>query len=209
MTKRPDSNRIGPLPRINAWLALFWERTWPALVPLACVVAVFLSISWLGLWAYVPDLARQGSLVLFALAALAAAWPLRKLELPSAKEIDRRLEVTNELRHRPVTAQVDSKARSANDGAESFGDVLWREHRRRMADKLSDLDAGIASPSVAKRDPWALRSLAVLALFVSAVAGYGNLSERTFHAFRSHDPIKIQGATGRIDAWLKPPAYTN
>ena len=38
--------------------ALLWERLWPALAVLATAVGLFLAVSWLGLWLWLPPSGR-------------------------------------------------------------------------------------------------------------------------------------------------------
>src|SRR5260370_32785858 len=36
----------------------FWERLWPPLATLATAVGIFLAVSWLGLWLWLPPIGR-------------------------------------------------------------------------------------------------------------------------------------------------------
>jgi uncharacterized protein (TIGR02302 family) len=193
--------------RVLAGLAEFWERLWPRLVPLAGVLSAFLFVSWMGLWPLVGSEVRLGLLGLFFIATVMALYPLRHMSLPDKPEIDTRIERSSRLHHRPVTAQEDALARTA-DGEDPFARALWLEHRRRMAASLDTLRAGIPVPKVAARDPYALRGLAALLLFIGFAASWGNWSDRLGDAFRTHSTMAAV-ENGRIDAWLTPPAYTN
>ena len=192
-----------------AWLAVVWERFWPLVLPLICVISVFFAVSWLGLW---PSVSNQTRLILLGIIALltgAALFPLRKFQLPKAAEIDTRIERISKLPHRPVTAQVDqlSPITGGSANKDPFSNALWAEHQRRMAGSLSNLKPGIPVPKIAARDPFALRALVPLLLFIGVLAGWGNWSTRVAEAFQSHNSnTKI---AGRIDAWVTPPAYTN
>ncbi|RUT98034.1 DUF4175 family protein, partial [Mesorhizobium sp. USDA-HM6] len=105
MTERPISSgerglagRLA-LSRLATGTSMLVERGWPLLLPLLVLASLFLSISWLGLFPLLPDVARIGVLIVFAGAALAALYPLRFFRWPSAAEIDRRIEAANELLH--------------------------------------------------------------------------------------------------------------
>ncbi|MGA8953387.1 MAG: DUF4175 family protein, partial [Xanthobacteraceae bacterium] len=37
---------------------ILWERLWPALATLATALGLFLAVSWLGLWLWLPPLGR-------------------------------------------------------------------------------------------------------------------------------------------------------
>ncbi|MGC1352050.1 MAG: DUF4175 family protein, partial [Xanthobacteraceae bacterium] len=66
--------------------SIFWERLWPALARLAAIVGLFLTVSWLGLWLWLPPLARAAGLVVFAVLAIAAIIPFVWLRLPAAAD---------------------------------------------------------------------------------------------------------------------------
>src|SRR5262245_25378835 len=46
---------------------IFWERLWPALASLATVIGLFLALSWLGLWLWLPPTGRAIGLGVFFL----------------------------------------------------------------------------------------------------------------------------------------------
>ncbi|RWM23630.1 MAG: TIGR02302 family protein [Mesorhizobium sp.] len=190
------------LSRLATRASMTFERGWPLLLPLAIAAALFFSISWLGLFQRLPDPARIGLLILFAVSALAAFYPLRFFRMPSAAEVDRRIEAANELLHSPVQAQTDRPS-----GAESvFSQALWREHQKRMAERLSSLGADRPRTSVPDYDRWGLRALVGL-LFVTAFAfsfgPFGGRISDGFVASAARDTVPP-----RIDAWVTPPGYT-
>ncbi|TIV69860.1 MAG: DUF4175 domain-containing protein, partial [Mesorhizobium sp.] len=190
------------LSRLATRASMILERGWPLLLPLAVVASLFLSVSWLGLFQRLPDLARIGLLILFAISALAALYPLRFFRIPSAAEVDRRIEAANELLHSPVQVQTDRPS-----GAESlFSQALWREHQKRMAERLSSLGADRPRTSVPDHDRWGLRAVVGL-LFVTAFAfsfgPFGGRISDGFVASAARDTVPP-----RIDAWVTPPAYT-
>ena len=151
--------------RLTVRTAIAIERLWPLLLPVLLIVALFVSLSWLGVFRLMPETARQAVAVLFAVAALAALYPLRFFRKPSTIEIDRRIERANKLQHNPVSVQSDRPSgRQA-----SFADALWREHQRRMAEQLAAVSGDLPRTRVPERDPWALRA-AVALLFVVAFA---------------------------------------
>lgn len=208
MTERPifktDHGLAGrlALSRLATRVSMMVERGWPLLLPLVIVASLFLSVSWLGLFSRLPDIARIGAVAAFGIAALAALYPLRFFRMPGAAEVDRRIEAANNLLHSPVLVQTDRPS-----GRESsFSQALWREHQKRMAGKLDGLGADLPRTRVPERDPWALRAVAAL-LFVAAFAfSFGPAGGRLgdgFSAHGAHDAVPP-----RIDAWVTPPAYT-
>ncbi|MFC6488457.1 DUF4175 family protein, partial [Nitratireductor sp. GCM10026969] len=146
--------------------AMVLERLWPLLLPLVVVASLFLSFAWLGVFRILPDWGRLGLLAVLGLAALSSLWPFRRFSMPTRAEVDRRIERSNLLEHAPVSAQTD---RLSGDGDDAFAAALWREHQRRMAERLSRLHGDLPQTTVPERDPWGLRAIAAL-LFVVALA---------------------------------------
>ncbi|MER9297982.1 TIGR02302 family protein [Mesorhizobium sp. M0621] len=208
MTQRPtfssDRGLAGrlALSRLATRVSMMVERGWPLLLPLVIVASLFLSVSWLGIFSRLPDMARIGLVAAFAIAALAALYPLRFFRIPGAAEIDRRIEAANQLLHSPVLVQTDRPS-----GRESsFSQALWREHQKRMAGKLDSLGADLPRTRVPERDPWGLRAVAAL-LFVTAFAfSFGPTGGRVSDGFNAHGAQ--DAVPPRIDAWVTPPAYT-
>ncbi|MEL6736476.1 MAG: TIGR02302 family protein, partial [Pseudomonadota bacterium] len=197
--------------RTAAWAALTWERLWPLLAPFIGALAAFAIVSWFGFWPMMADWLRYALLALFAAGTAASLLPLRKFALPSSAELDTRIERATHLAHRPVTAQSDRPvgvgASSAQKSGGGFADILWREHQKRASESLKHLNPGRPVPDIARRDPFALRAVVVLALVVAGGVGWGQWQTRLGDAFRTH--TTIAAATGRLDAWVTPPVYTN
>jgi len=71
---------------------IFWERLWPALASVATVIGLFLALSWLGLWLWLPPAGRAIGLGIFFLLTAAAFAPVLMLRVPSRIEGLRRLD---------------------------------------------------------------------------------------------------------------------
>jgi uncharacterized protein (TIGR02302 family) len=208
MTQRPtfisDRSLAGrlALSRLATRVSMTVERGWPLLLPLVIVASLFLSVSWLGLFLLLPDIARIGLLAVFGIAALAALYPLRFFRLPSGAEIDRRIEAANQLLHSPVLVQTDRPS-----GRESiFSQALWREHQKRMAEKLGNLGGDLPRTRVPERDPWGLRAVAALLLITAFAFSFGPSGGRIADGFSAQ--AARDAVPPRIDAWVTPPAYT-
>ncbi len=181
---------------------IVFERFWPLVLPVLLIAGLFLSIAWFGLFRAMPDWLRIGLVVLLALAALASLIPLRGFRVPGDAEIDRRIERANRLHHTPLLVQTDRPGGSSD----AFSTALWREHQRRMAEKLASLSSDSPHPNIPERDPWAIRA-AVALLFVVALAFSSSpLGGSVEDAFRAASAREI--VPPRIDAWVTPPAYT-
>ena len=184
------------------WM-IFWERLWPPLATLATVIGLFLALSWLGLWLWLPPLARAVGLLAFAALAVAAAIPLVFLRMPGAPDGLRRLDRESGLTHRPATAVADELAVSAQD---PYSLALWNAHVERARQAARSLKAGRPSPRVAWRDPYAVRGLVLLACLATFFAAGGERVKRIAAAFDWHGVVLP--ANFRVDAWVIPPLYT-
>src|SRR5258708_17462899 len=94
----------------RARAAILWERLWPALAAPATAVGLFLAVSWLGVWLWLPPSGRAIGLSLFFLLAAAATVPLLRLRLPTRTDALRRLDGKSGLPHRPATTISDHPA---------------------------------------------------------------------------------------------------
>ena len=182
--------------------AMMVERGWPLVLPLLVVASLFVSLSWFGGFRVMPDAVRYGVLALFGLAALAALVPLVAYRQPSRAEIDRRIESSNALEHTPLLVQADRPMGSQD----AFSDALWREHQKRMADKLAGVSGDMPRTQVPERDPFALRAVAALLLVVAFAFSFGTHGGALFDGFQARPAAEV--VPPRIDAWVTPPAYT-
>ncbi|ATU90600.1 TIGR02302 family protein [Phyllobacterium zundukense] len=189
--------------RLSAWLTVALERLWPLVLPLLLVAAAFLSLSWFGVFRMLPDWPRLVLLALFVLSLPACLYLLTRFRLPDHAEISRRLENVNDLDHQPISVQSEQLVSNTND---PFAQALWDEHRKRMAERIRDLKSGLPQTRVPEHDPWALRAVLGLLLFIAFAFSGGPLGGRVSDAFRSHG--KSDAVPPRIDAWVTPPRYT-
>ena len=183
-------------------LVVVAERIWPLLVPVLCVAALYVSLSWFGYFHAVPLWARVATLALLLAGLGWSLWGLRTFRWPDRDAVDRRLEEVNRIRHQALAVQDD---RLENETG--FSRALWLEHQRRMVERIAALRTGMPDPDTPRRDPYALRAL-VLLLFVTAFAySYSNRAGFLGDALSLSAPA-APAAPARIDAWITPPAYT-
>ena len=183
---------------------ILWERLWPPLAALATVCGLFLAVSWLGLWLWVPPLARAAGLLIFAALAAAAAIPFVFVRMPGAADAVRRLDRDSGVAHRPATAIADELAVSTQD---PHSLALWNAHVERARQAAHSLKAGPPQPRIARRDPYALRgAFVLLACIATFFAAGGERIKRIAAAFDWHGVV--MPANFRVDAWVIPPLYT-
>ncbi|MCC7348859.1 MAG: DUF4175 family protein, partial [Variibacter sp.] len=130
----------------RAWWALLWERLWPRLVLVSTVLALFLVVSWAGLWQMLPATGRMIGVGLFALALLGAAFPFIRLGLPSRDKSLQRVDRSSGLPHRPATALTDTLATGLNDKG---SEALWQAHLARTTAAAKSFKAGAPRPGLA------------------------------------------------------------
>jgi len=207
-TSTPPENRDAESWRsvmLGRWLMrqnLALGRLITLLAPLLGVIALFLSLSWFGVFRIVPDWVRILLLVLFAGGFAASLWPLNRYRAPTRAEIDARLEAENRIANQAIAVQDDHV-----EATDPFARALWQEHRRRMAATIGTLETGLPRSDLPARDPWGLRVALALMLFVAFGYSFSGGAGRSGDAFVSHAHSTLPDM--RIDAWITPPAYIN
>ncbi|TNB46473.1 TIGR02302 family protein [Martelella lutilitoris] len=209
-TQDPDKGRQGKAlmrriarGRAFARFNLVVERLAPGLVWPACALALYLSCSWLGLFHAVPFALRIVLLLLLVGGFFAGFWPLRRFKIPTRAEAERRLERENGLAHQAVSVAGDRPARETPEAL-----ALWHAHQRRMAEKLGSLDPGHARADFSAVDPYGLRAVPALLLFVAFLYSGATGSGRLADAFLPPAEESETALALRFDAWISPPPYT-
>jgi uncharacterized protein (TIGR02302 family) len=187
----------------RARATIFWERLWPALAVFATALGLFLAVSWLGLWLWLPPLGRAVALIGFGFLVLAALVPLGYLRIPAVTDGLRRLDRGSGLRHRPATAIADELAGATKD---PYSLALWNAHVERSLQAARALKSGMPAPRLARRDPYALRGLVLIACIATFIAAGGERWKRIAAAF-DWQGVSLP-ADFRVDAWVTPPPYT-
>jgi uncharacterized protein (TIGR02302 family) len=187
----------------RAQWTILWERLWPGLAAVATVVGLFLAVSWLGLWLWLPPLARAAGMLAFLVLAVVVALPFISLRMPGISDGLRRLDRDSGLRHRPATAIADELAVTSQD---PYSLALWNAHLERARQAAHRLKASLPSPRIAKRDPFAVRGLVLIVCIATFFAAGGERIKRIAAAFDWHGVVLP--ANFRVDAWVIPPLYT-
>ena len=203
--ERPqNTHRITFVLRMAA-LAIRWERTWRVLWAPLAVSVLFIGIALTDILPVLPDVLHASILaflaVLFGYAVTGLSDAFRPVE---GAEAARRVETASGLKHRPLTALFDTPAQSK---LSVRAQTLWHAHMTRAIAETEHLTHPTPKPGVAAIDPWGLRFMPVLVLFVGVLMGGNDAWPRILHAL---DPIGIVSAAAdiRLDIWITPPAYT-
>lgn len=179
------------------------ERGLRAFWPLASVLMGALAALMFGAQDVLPLEAVWGITVLVILAALAALiYGIRQFRFPRRSEALARLDES--IPGRPIAALMDTQVVGANDEASA---AVWAAHRKRMAARAATARAPAPNLRIAKRDPYALRYAALLALVVALIFGsflrVGSVAQMA--------PGSGKGALASgpsWEGWIEPPAYT-
>ena len=204
MTK---SHPVSVLPararRAITWtrLGMIAERVTQGFWPFWSVIFAGLGALMLGFpWAASIEVA-WGAICIFGLASIATLWSgIARFKLPRWEEAKDRLDAT--LPGRPLNTLQDSLAIGSGDNA---AEAVWQAHRTRMSDRASKARAVKPGLRVARRDPYALRYVAVLVLAVGLLFGsilrVGQIGDLA--------PGTAQAALGPSwEGWMEPPRYT-
>ena len=202
MARADDQTARGPSPvarqialtRAGLWAERVAHRFWPAWTLALAAIALWSTDVLTPPW-------RGGLLVAVGLALLAAViWGLRGFAAPSHAEARACLDAT--LPGRPLRTLDDEQVVGAGDSASR---AVWAAHRARMADRLRGARAVPPTFEIRRRDPYALRYMALL------LAALGLLFGTVWRAPDLPDlgPGATAVASGPAwEAWLEPPRHT-
>lgn len=203
----PDNDaKRGSLDRLlaQARAVLVFEWLWPAAISVLALAALFLAVSWSGLWLVLPPALRASGVLLFAAGLIVVVATAVRGRSPARRDALARLDRDAGVPHRPISSFDDALA---DPEAEPATRALWALHRRRLEAALVGLKVRAPSPRMVERDRYALRAgalfLAVAAAFVAGPDAEGRVAA-AFAWFGARAP----GPGFRLDSWIDPPAYT-
>ncbi|WP_208979067.1 TIGR02302 family protein [Stappia stellulata] len=188
---------------LQASASLWWERVWPTLQGVLIVAALYVGLSWLGLWTLLPAWLSLIVAFGFLATALWVARPLLAARWPGRAEALARVERISGFSHRPLAA-LDDRLFDAGDTPQTR--ALWLLHQRRARAALDALKAGTPRPEAFRKDPYALRALAAMLVVVGFFTASGVHWQRLLPVAPQADAAPA--APLRIDAWITPPVYT-
>ena len=184
-------------------VGLWAERLTRAFWPLWTIAIAVLAALAFGIQDYLP---LEGLWFGAVAVAVALAWAAfhgwRRFAKPSRVEALARLD--SRLPGQPLAALRDTQAIGANDPASQ---AVWAAHLARMADRAMGARAVEPDLKLAKRDPFALRYVALTGLVMAIL--FGSVWRLGSVAALAPGGATEAVATGPAwEGWLKPPAYT-
>ena len=197
--RRPDRGL-----HLLAWLAVLWERIWPALWPVTAGVLGFVVLALFDLPSYLPGWLHLALLLGFAGGIL---WSLfdtvRGLQLPAPGASSRRLERDSGLAHRPLATLGDRPA-----AGDAVALAIWDIHQARVAASIRGLRLRLPQAGLLARDPRGLRAALGLLLLIGWIGAGPDAGARLGRAFiPAFDRGTATALTG-LDLWITPPDYT-
>ena len=203
----PDTDRQTALRRLiwpmRLTLAGLWaERLTHAFWPLWTVIIALLAALSFGVQDWLPLEAAWAVIVLSALGALWALFAgLRAFRKPTEADAYTRLD--SRLPGQPIAALNDDQALGSDDPASK---AVWLAHLARMADRAAQARAVEPNLRLTKRDPFALRYVALTALVMAVI--FGSVWRVTSVTGLGPNSAAALASGPTWEGWAQPPAYT-
>lgn len=177
------------------------ERALRSFWPFLTLVLALIGLLMLGVQDVLPLEVLWGSVVISVLGVLAGlVHGLRRFGWPSRIEALARLDAT--LPGRPIQALMDDPAIGTGDAASMS---VWRAHQARMAAQAETATPVQPDIRLARRDPFALRYVAVLVFLVALLFGSIWRVSSVADLGAGAAPL-ISGPAW--EGWVEPPRYT-
>ena len=199
-----------PAPRyilvfVLSYTSLLLERLWNRLWPVTSLTLFFISLSLVNIPIIFGAVWHLLFLAIFAVALIATF--LRAgthFSLPTRKAVERRMEKTGGLSHRPLETLHDSPAKKLPKEAMS----LWQKHIQKTAEAIGKIKIYWPRPNVSTNDRWALRYTAVIFLVTGLVIAGEDATLRMQQALTPDIESLLNKKTATLDLWITPPEYT-
>lgn len=192
--------------RIHLTLAgLVVEILWSAFWPATGFIGIWLTLSFLDVWLFVPGAVQLLCFVAtFGASVFSLYRQLRHQTWPTRTDALRRMELDSDLLHRPLSELDDelSDARADEDAM-----LLWQRHKKRQRGALKAARSARPKSDLPERDPYALRIAVAMVLMFSLLVAGGDWVNRLGFAlqpnfsFASSSPV-------HVTAWVDPPDFT-
>lgn len=184
------------------WAGLWCERLAKAFWPLWSIVIAALSALAFGVQDWLPlEAAWIGLMSILAGAVWALVYGLSRFRRPRRTDALERLD--NTLPGHPISALTDTQAIGIGDPASA---AVWEAHRARMAARAAQARPVSPDLRLARRDPYALRYVALTALVIALM--FGSLWRVTSVTGLTPGGSASLASGPVWEGWAQPPAYT-
>lgn len=186
-----------------ARLSLFAERLLQGFWPAGSLLALGYGLLRWGLFAALGQTALLALLAGFVgVFLLLLTRGAERFRFPTRRAAIDRLDTV--LEGRPLGALDDRQLVGAGDAASEY---VWAMHLKRMAEAARAARATEPKPQLSKRDPWALRLMALL-VFVSAIVfASGRQGQNLIDSLQGLPEGAVAGGPA-YEGWAEPPGYT-
>ena len=199
-----DPSRKIQSARFLTFLVMMLERTVLAFSPLILWGMAFCALFLLA----GPHLSRNAvnlaSAVFYIGFGVLFLSGTRKIKRPTREDIDRRLEKTNRLKHRPFAFLKDSIANPERATTRT----LWRRQYAQASASLMTLRPPLPKFHFARKDKYALRIGFLVLLALSFVIAGSSWQERLKLGFVPNLAETLFPAQKPATLWISPPDYT-
>lgn len=202
-----ETDSTGTIARLTwplrlTWAGLWCERLSRSFWPLWSIAIATLSVLSFGLQDVLPiEAAWIGLVAALGGGLWALVWGLRRFRRPTRADALERLD--SALPGHPIAALTDTQAIGTSDPASL---AVWQAHRARMAARAAAARPVSPDLRLARRDPFALRYVALTALVMALLFGSlwraGSVTALT--------PGAADGLAGGPvwEGWAQPPVHT-
>lgn len=146
-------------------------------------------------------------LFLLAVIAISGFWlwrNYRSIRWPDREQAWRRIEKESGLSHRPLIQLADRQATNLID---PLARALWRENQKRLNAEIKSLRFGLPDFAIARRDPWALRTIVVMIAIMALASHSPTAMKKAMLGFMPNFSSHLQDIAA--DLWISPPDYTH
>ena len=193
-------NHTHPLARRAYW-HLLWEIYAPAQALGLLFICLYFIGAMFGLWQRIGDPWRLIALGISLGILTRSLLKAKSRPRPTLSQARRRVEVDNNLAHRPFDTAHDTLAMGQDQQA-------WQNHQEKAAILVGQAKPSRLRPALAPMDKYHLRFAIPALLILAAMVGVGDNLERLRASLA---PAWISGITAKnahYEAWIDPPEYT-
>ena len=185
---------------------LLWERLWSRLWAVASLILLFISMSLINIHMIFGTVWHLFFLTFFA-AALTVTFLRTGIPFfpPTREDVERQMEKTGGLNHRPMETLHDTPANKLLEEAHS----LWQKHLQKTSETLRQIKIYWAKPNVSVHDRWALRYAAIIFLVTGLMISGENTTLRIGQALMPDIGSLLNKKTAALELWITPPEYTH
>ncbi len=188
-----------------SFFILLWEELSLRLWRMVSWAAGFLTLSLLNIPTYFGAIAPTYVFWIFVIGL--AYWfyaDLLHFRWPSRTRIDRRIEKTNALPHRPLNVLDDILA----NPEQHITQKLWKHNQEHALQTLESLIPTQRINTVAGKDPYAIRLFTLLFFGLSLLIAGQDIPARLSTALSPQSLITLPERTAKIQLRIIPPSYT-